>query len=149
MNDICPKCNKKMTFNCHIDKTTSYCKYECDCGYTRKYDPLKQDFRNFTSSLHEITRPTPVLKGASANKFYSEINNGKISPEQQKFLDSCVKFHTEHFEENKLTNYGLIIKEHLLTKYITIAKHGTNIKQLRKEAEGRENYHFRIIKIRR
>lgn len=162
MDDICPKCKKKMTFNCHIEKTTSYCKYECDCGYTRKHDPLNQDFRNFSSSLCEVIRPTPVLKGASANKFYSAINNGKISPEQQKFLDSCVKFHTEHSEENRLTKYGLIIREPsntFPTDTLRIYKHGTNISQLKEETNRLNktarnqyllyNYHFRIIKIRR
>lgn len=36
-------------------------------------------------------RPTPVLRGKSAKRFYSIINNGPISEKQQKFLNGCRK----------------------------------------------------------
>jgi len=35
--------------------------------------------------------PTPILKGKSAKRFYKEINNGKISEKQKKFLEECVQ----------------------------------------------------------
>ncbi|MFO8077932.1 MAG: hypothetical protein R6U21_04770 [Thermoplasmatota archaeon] len=40
-------------------------------------------------------RPTPVLKGKAARKFYQEINDGKISSEQKQFLGECVKLINE------------------------------------------------------
>lgn len=36
-------------------------------------------------------RPTPILKGKSAKRFYNQINDGPISEKQQKFLDDCRK----------------------------------------------------------
>ena len=36
-------------------------------------------------------RPTPILKGKAAKRFYSLINDGPISEKQQKFLDDCKK----------------------------------------------------------
>ena len=36
-------------------------------------------------------RPTPVLKGKSAEIFYNNINQGEISEKQQTFLKECVK----------------------------------------------------------
>lgn len=36
-------------------------------------------------------RPTPILTGKSAKRFYREINDSEISKEQQEFLDDCVK----------------------------------------------------------
>ena len=36
-------------------------------------------------------RPTPILKGKVAKRFYREINNRKISKEQVEFLHSCVE----------------------------------------------------------
>lgn len=36
-------------------------------------------------------RPTPILKGKAAKRFYKEINQGEISDKQKKFLDDCVK----------------------------------------------------------
>ena len=41
-------------------------------------------------------RPTPVLKGKAAKRFYREINNGEISKEQKKFLDECLQFLEAH-----------------------------------------------------
>jgi len=38
-------------------------------------------------------KPTPILKGKSAKRFYSKINDGAISEKQQKFLDECVELH--------------------------------------------------------
>jgi hypothetical protein len=35
--------------------------------------------------------PTPILKGKSAKRFYKEINNGKISKEQEEFLEECLE----------------------------------------------------------
>jgi hypothetical protein len=43
-------------------------------------------------------KPTPKLKGKHAKKFYSEINNGEISPKQKKFLEDCL----EEGEKNEL-----------------------------------------------
>lgn len=37
-------------------------------------------------------QPKIIIKGKAAKRFYDNINKGKISPEQQKFLDSCVEF---------------------------------------------------------
>jgi hypothetical protein len=37
-------------------------------------------------------RPTPVLKGKVAERFYHEINSGDISQEQKNFLNDCLKF---------------------------------------------------------
>lgn len=34
-------------------------------------------------------RPTPVLKGKSAKKFYDEINDEEITEEQKEFLEEC------------------------------------------------------------
>ena len=36
-------------------------------------------------------RPTPILRGNAAKRFYQEINNGEISKEQKKFLDDCLE----------------------------------------------------------
>ena len=36
-------------------------------------------------------RPTPVLRGKAAKRFYSVINDGPISEKQQKFIDECKK----------------------------------------------------------
>lgn len=36
-------------------------------------------------------RPTPILKGKAARKFYREINDSEISEEQEKFLGECLK----------------------------------------------------------
>lgn len=41
--------------------------------------------------MSEELRPTPILKGKIANRFYREINNKDISTEQKKFLNNCVK----------------------------------------------------------
>ncbi len=35
-------------------------------------------------------RPTPILKGKSAKRFYREINDKSLSKEQEKFLKECV-----------------------------------------------------------
>jgi hypothetical protein len=35
-------------------------------------------------------RPTPILEGKSAKRFYREINDKKISEEQKQFLHECV-----------------------------------------------------------
>jgi hypothetical protein len=35
-------------------------------------------------------RPTPILKGKSAKRFYREINDNKISDKQKKFLRECL-----------------------------------------------------------
>ncbi len=35
-------------------------------------------------------RPTPILKGNAAKRFYREVNDGKISKEQKEFLNDCV-----------------------------------------------------------
>jgi len=40
-------------------------------------------------------RPTPILKGKAAQKFYHEINNDEISPEQKQFLEECVQLINE------------------------------------------------------
>lgn len=44
-----------------------------------------------------MCRPTPILKGKAAKRFYSEINQGEISEKQQKFLDECL----EHLKKHK------------------------------------------------
>jgi hypothetical protein len=33
---------------------------------------------------------TPILKGKNAKRFYAEINQGKISDKQQKFIENCL-----------------------------------------------------------
>ena len=35
-------------------------------------------------------KPTPILKGKSAKRFYAEINQGKISDKQKKFIEECL-----------------------------------------------------------
>lgn len=40
-------------------------------------------------------RPTPILKGKSAKRFYREINDSEISDEQKKFLGECLKLINE------------------------------------------------------
>ena len=36
-------------------------------------------------------RPTPILKGKAAKRFYKEINDGEVSEKQKKFLEECSK----------------------------------------------------------
>lgn len=36
-------------------------------------------------------RPIPILEGKSAERFYRNINNKKISKEQKEFIDECVE----------------------------------------------------------
>jgi len=43
--------------------------------------------------IHNQIRPTPVLRGKSVRKFYEEINDGKITEEQKKFLEECEGFY--------------------------------------------------------
>jgi hypothetical protein len=38
-----------------------------------------------------MNKPTPILKGKSAKKFYDSIQNGKTLPKQQAFLEQCSK----------------------------------------------------------
>lgn len=40
---------------------------------------------------NEINRPTPVLKGKAAKRFYQEINQGEISEKQKKYIKKCKK----------------------------------------------------------
>jgi len=35
-------------------------------------------------------RPTTILKGKAAKRFYREINDNGMSEEQKEFLDDCV-----------------------------------------------------------
>ena len=46
----------------------------------------------------------PILKGKSAKRFYSEINDGEISEEQQKFLDECSELVNDMNEVDKVMN---------------------------------------------
>lgn len=41
-------------------------------------------------------RPTPILKGKAAKRFYENINDGEISPKQQQFLNDCLEFLKQH-----------------------------------------------------
>ena len=43
------------------------------------------------------------ITGKSAIKFYNEINNGKISEKQQKYLDECKKLLKHRVVENDKT----------------------------------------------
>lgn len=36
-------------------------------------------------------KPTPIIKGKAAKDFHNEINKGKITKEQKKFLRDCKK----------------------------------------------------------
>ena len=36
-------------------------------------------------------RPTPILKGKAAKRFYKEINDGEISDKQKKYIEHCLK----------------------------------------------------------
>jgi len=36
-------------------------------------------------------RPTPVLKGKAAKRFYKVINDGEISDKQKKYIEHCLK----------------------------------------------------------
>jgi hypothetical protein len=45
-------------------------------------------------------RPTPILKGKSAKKFYKDINDGKTSKEQQEYLEECYNYAQEHGSYN-------------------------------------------------
>lgn len=56
-------------------------------------------------------RPTPVLKGKSAERFYNEINQGEISKEQQKFLNECVKLLKRKKMKSEKPKLTEIIKE--------------------------------------
>lgn len=47
-----------------------------------------------------MDRPTPILKGKSAKRFYSEINDGEISEKQKKFLNECLSL-LHQYEEKK------------------------------------------------
>lgn len=38
-----------------------------------------------------MIRPTPILKGKSAKRFYQEINQGEISEKQKKYIKHCLK----------------------------------------------------------
>ena len=40
--------------------------------------------------MNEELRPTPILEGKAAKRFYREINTEEISEEQEKFLNECV-----------------------------------------------------------
>jgi hypothetical protein len=40
--------------------------------------------------MTEELRPTPILKGKSAKRFYREINDKKISKEQEAFIQNCL-----------------------------------------------------------
>ena len=40
-------------------------------------------------------RPTPILKGKAAKRFYREINNSEISKEQKSFIEECLKLINE------------------------------------------------------
>ncbi len=40
-------------------------------------------------------RPTPILKGKAAKRFYREINQKEISDKQKKFLGECLKLINE------------------------------------------------------
>lgn len=35
-------------------------------------------------------RPTPILKGKSAKRFYAEINDKEMSDKQKKFIEECL-----------------------------------------------------------
>ena len=35
-------------------------------------------------------KPTSILKGKDAKRFYEEINQGEISDKQKKFLEECL-----------------------------------------------------------
>lgn len=35
-------------------------------------------------------RPTPIVEGKAAKRFYKTIGDGRITEKQQKFLDECL-----------------------------------------------------------
>jgi hypothetical protein len=35
-------------------------------------------------------RPTPILKGKNAKRFYAEINDKEMSDKQKKFIEECL-----------------------------------------------------------
>ena len=39
--------------------------------------------------MNNELRPTPILKGKAAERFYRCINNGKMTEAQKKFLNQC------------------------------------------------------------
>jgi len=41
--------------------------------------------------MNDELRPTPILKGKSAKRFYREINDSEISEEQNAFIQECLK----------------------------------------------------------
>lgn len=47
--------------------------------------------------MSEELRPTPILKGKSAKRFYREINDKEMSTEQKAFIQDCLKLlHSSH-----------------------------------------------------
>lgn len=41
--------------------------------------------------MKDELRPTPILKGKVASRFYRTINNSEISDDQKRFLEKCAK----------------------------------------------------------
>lgn len=47
--------------------------------------------------MNKELRPTPILKGKAAKRFYREINDGEISKEQKSFIQGCLELlHSSH-----------------------------------------------------
>ena len=42
-------------------------------------------------NMSEELRPTPILRGKAAKRFYRHINDKEISDEQKSFINNCVK----------------------------------------------------------
>lgn len=41
--------------------------------------------------MTEELRPTPILRGKAAKRFYRHINDKEISDEQKAFIQDCIK----------------------------------------------------------
>lgn len=42
-------------------------------------------------NMTEELRPTPILRGKAAKRFYRHINDKEISDEQKAFIQDCIK----------------------------------------------------------
>lgn len=47
-------------------------------------------------------RPTPVLKGKSAERFYELINEKEISKEQEEYLQECYEKYLSYLPPKKI-----------------------------------------------